>query len=176
METQSQSLQSIMNSMVSRLDSILPHQKDLPEGAHAEWPLIELFIKIDPVLADLFKQYQDAQNQLAGVIKERGPNDPMTDVTRDMADSAKTAVTTRYIELQEDEEFQGSAAETAQRIRIEDAMAMDNNAIKKRQDKDNIYSALSMFLWVALIMDQKREMESLRLAFSRSLKLNAEAA
>jgi hypothetical protein len=173
---QSPSLQTIMNSMVNRIEDLVPHSTYDGESLHAEWPLIELYIQIDPLLADLFKQYQDAKHQLDGVITERGTNDPMTDVTRDMLDSARAAVATRYIELQEDEEFQGSAAAESQRVRISDSYARENDRVKRKQKEDNIYSGIAFMIWAAMIMEQRREMESLRQAFQRTFTLAQSAA
>lgn len=174
---QTASLQSIMNRMVGRLEQIVPDAVYADAGYDADWPLLQIYIRLDPLLADLFKQYQDAQKQLDKLEKARGPDDPLTDVTRDMTDSARAAVLTRYIELQEDEEFQGSATATAQKIKMMDMHALEQNDMVRRKQKDeNIYSGLAFMIWAAMIMEQKRQVESLRESFARSLKLAQSAA
>ena len=166
---QGQSLNTIMNQMVARVDALLPPDKRI-EFQHKEWPLIELYIRIDDVLAELFKQYQDALNRVNALAKISSKHDPLLDVTRDVLDSAKAAVTTRYIELQEDEEFQGTAASEVQKISIEDPYTMQNKAVRKKQEKDDVYSAMALFLWAALIMEQRREIQTLRASFQKTLK------
>jgi hypothetical protein len=170
------SLQTIMNNMVNRLEDIMPEGVYADMAAGAEWPMIEVYIRLDPLLADLFKQYQDARNQYKTIEKERGAHDPLVDVTRDMADSAHAAVTTRYIELQDDEEFQGTATGEVQRIQILDSYSMENDAIKRAQKDDDIYTGIAFMLWAATIMEQKKQMETLRQSFARAFKPEIEAA
>lgn len=170
------SLQTIMNRMVGRLEDLLPEDVYADMGHGNEWPMIEIYIRLDPLLADLFKQYQDAKNRYASIERERGEHDPLVDVTRDMADSAHAAVTTRYLELQDDEEFQGSAASETQRVQILDAYSMENDAIKRQQKDENIYTGIAFMLWAAMIVEQKKQMESLRQSFARAFKPEVEAA
>ena len=170
------SLQSIMNRMVNRLEDIMPADVYADLASGAEWPMIEVYVRLDPLLADLFKQYQDARNQYITIERERGPNDPLADVTRDMADSAHAAVTTRYIELQADDEFQGSAAAETQRVKILDSYSMEQDALTRQYKDDSIYSGIAFMVWAAMIMEQKRERESLRKAFEQSFKLINDAA
>ena len=166
------SLQTIMNSMVNRLEDIMPDDIYGNMAAGSEWPMIEVYIRLDPLLADLFKQYQDARNRYASIERERGAHDPLVDVTRDMADSAHAAVTTRYIELQEDEEFQGGVVGETQRVQILDSLSMEQDAIKRAQkeNENDIYSGIAFMLWAAMIVEQKKQMESLRQSFARAFK------
>ncbi len=170
------SLQTIMNSMVNRLEDLMPEDVYGDMAAGAEWPMIEVYIRLDPLLADLFKQYQDARNRYASIERERGFHDPLVDVTRDMADSAHAAVTTRYIELQEDEEFQDGVVGETQRVKILDVNAMQNDAVRRQQQDNDIYSGIAFMLWAAMIVEQKKQMESLRQSFARAFKPEVEAA
>jgi hypothetical protein len=165
-----------MNSMVNRLEDLMPADVYGDMAAGAEWPMIEVYIRLDPLLADLFKQYQDARNRYASIERERGAHDPLVDVTRDMTDSAHAAVTTRYIELQDDEEFQGSVAGETQRVQILDVNAMQNDAIKRAQKDNDIYTGIAFMLWAAMIVEQKKQMETLRQSFARAFKPEVEAA
>lgn len=169
---QGQSLQQIMNQMVSRLEQIVPDDVYADRAHDFEWPMIQVYIRIDPLLADLFKQYQDARTQYKKIERERGENDPLADVTRDMADSARAAVTTRYIELDGDEEFQGTAATEAQKIKLLDSYSIENDAVRRKQKDNNIYSGLAFMIWAAMIVEQRREAQkSLREAFSQTMRL-----
>lgn len=103
------SLQSIMNSMASRLDDILPEtMQDRP--ADRDWPFIHLYLGSDPLLAQLYKQYCDARAKLDALHREFGRGDPMAVVASDMKDSAHTAVETRLLELKDNKAVQGQVA------------------------------------------------------------------
>jgi hypothetical protein len=111
-----QSLQSIMNGMLNRLDDILPDElQDAPQDR--DWPLIHIYLKVDPVLAQLYKQYCDARAKLDQLHRARGADDPMAEVAADMKDSAHAAVETRLLELKESAETQGQVARRRQAIR-----------------------------------------------------------
>ena len=77
------SLQSIMNSMASRLDDILPEPM-MARPADRDWPFIHLYLGSDPLLAQLYKQYCDARAKLNSLHKEFGRNDAMAAIAADI--------------------------------------------------------------------------------------------
>ncbi|MBP9867889.1 MAG: hypothetical protein KBC88_03040 [Alphaproteobacteria bacterium] len=98
----------LMNQMVTRLDHILPEElENIPEDK--SWQFIQIYLRLDPLLAQLFKQYSEAKSRLGRLLVDRGSEDPMTEVAWDMHDSLRGAVETRLIELKEDPLIQEQA-------------------------------------------------------------------
>lgn len=91
----------LMSQMVTRLDHILPEElENIPEDR--SWQFIQIYLKLDPLLAQLFKQYSEAKSRLGKLLVSGGSEDPMTEIAWDMHDSLRGAVETRLIELRED--------------------------------------------------------------------------
>jgi hypothetical protein len=99
------SIQDIMNQMAGRMDSLL----DACDHAHASsgpnmLDEVRLWVSVDPLLADLHKQYLDARINHTRVRDKHGSRDPITDIASDMEDSTQCAVETRLIELRQSAE------------------------------------------------------------------------
>lgn len=97
MTKHAESLQQIMNRMASRLDAIVP-----AHGAAASVdPLSEVghYLTVDPELARLHKDYLNAQRQYIRVLKSASPDAPMSEIVRDLTDSAYMAFEIRLCEL-----------------------------------------------------------------------------
>lgn len=94
--------------MARRMDAIRP--LDQPRTC----PLSELeaFIRLDPVLADLNKQFLDAKSNHQKAAQKHGCRDCLTEIAGEREDSAWCAMQTRYIELRRQREMM----ERAQRM------------------------------------------------------------
>lgn len=68
-------------------------------------PLSEvgLYLSVDRLIADLYRQYLEAQRQFVLALGEHGADDPMTEIAKDMSESCFCALETRLIELRQDE-------------------------------------------------------------------------
>ena len=152
------SLQSIMNGMVNRLDDILPDDlQNIPEDQ--DWPLIHIYLKIDPVLAQLYKQYCEARSKLDQLHRERGPDDPMAEVAADMKDSTHTAVDTRLLELKDDAEAQGQ-------------IACQQNKIRKSVNPlETFDQAIIFMIWVRLAIKNSQKHQDAALRLMRQFRL-----
>jgi hypothetical protein len=90
-------LLDIMNEVSARLDHAPAFAK--PTANHAVLDEMQAFMLIDPLLADLNKQYLDAKASRIQAHKEFGAKDGMSDMTAILEDSAWCAMQTRYMEL-----------------------------------------------------------------------------
>lgn len=88
-------LQDVMNSMAR-------HVEGLSGGRAMPRSEIEAYAVFDPVLAQLLKQYREAQERHDAVLRRNGPDDAMVAVAADMIESGESAVETRLIELRAD--------------------------------------------------------------------------
>ena len=99
-------LEDVLNSIVEQFD--LQAITSLAEEDHsegkAELDEVSLYCEVDPLLSDLYKEYKNAKAQQQSLKKTAPKNDPMLDVAADMVDSAWCMVTTRVLELREDED------------------------------------------------------------------------
>ncbi len=96
------SLQDIMNDIAGqRPDAVAQTCQKTAKKKAAAKPLDELqaFIQLDPLLADLHKQYMGAKNNCAELVRAHGSDDVMVDVAMDMEDSAWCMMQTRYLEV-----------------------------------------------------------------------------
>lgn len=92
-------LQSIIQDMALRLDSIRPDEGALPMGMLNE---VEAYMAVDSTLASLHKEFIDARRSRVRALEQQGEGSAMADIARDMEDSAKSAMETRIIELRQD--------------------------------------------------------------------------
>lgn len=99
------SIQEIMNRMAGHMDVLLDESGHTQQGPRPTLlDEVRLWVAVDPLLAELHKQYLDAQKNHARLKNRHGESDPICDVAADMEDSAKCAVDTRMIELRQSEE------------------------------------------------------------------------
>ena len=99
-------LEDVLNSIVEQFDlqAITSLAEEDHSKGNAELDEISLYCEVDPLLADLYKEYKNAKSQHESLKKTAPKNDPMLDVAADMVDSAWCMVTTRVLELREDED------------------------------------------------------------------------
>lgn len=115
---------------------------------------LESFAAIDPLYAQLHREYLQAKSQHDKLIRDNGADDPMAEIAAEIADSAMSARDTRLIELRRTEVTVQAAARES-RARRDDAVAA--RAAEKRQ------SALDLFYRAQIIQrmkDRRRERDS----------------
>lgn len=128
------SLQEVMNSIVAH-EIVLPK----PVIAPVENEL-EAFIALDPLLANLSKDYKTARSQRKDLQTMFGKDDPMVDVALDMEDSAWCAMQARYLELRKETETMRQAQALIRSLeeeRIE--QALQENYEQKHQKAQEIF-------------------------------------
>lgn len=81
---------------------------------------MQAFMLLDPLLADLHKQYMNAKGTRLQAEKEFGPRDGMTDMAVMMEDSAWCAMQTRYMEVRGNRQMMLQAQELIEESRLED--------------------------------------------------------
>lgn len=142
----------------SRQTSLHDVMNDLARGVGVEPDApeddLESFAAIDPLYAQLHREYLQAKSQHDKLVRDNGADDPMADIAADMADSAMCARDTRFIELRRMEASVQAAARES-RARRDDAVAM--RAAEKRQ------YALDVFYRGQIIQrmkDRRRERDS----------------
>lgn len=122
------SLLDIMNEVSARLDRaplkqpvVAYHQEGLDE--------LQAMMALDPLLADLHKQYLDAKSSRLQARKEYGANDGMTELAAMMEDSAWCSMQTRYMEVRADRKLREQANSMVEESRLE----AEEHARKKRE-------------------------------------------
>lgn len=92
------SLRDIMNDMIACPERLEDHLR----RENAIRTRIEAWTAIDPLLADLYKQFLDAKTYHRKVAGRHGSDAPMAIVASDMTDSAGSAFQTRLLEIRRD--------------------------------------------------------------------------
>ena len=128
---------------------------------------ISLYASLDPILADLLKQYKNADKQSLFLDKEFADDDPMAEIAQDRKDSAWSMVQTRLLELREDEKFAGQVGLRLMRLeeeraglipRLKEKKMQEDFLVREREDKrraqrdhdDHETDLLMFFLWMWL--------------------------
>lgn len=140
------SLQQIMNEMVQNLDSIV----DMPvlaENQSCSAPQSELaaFMMVDPVLANLNRQYLDAQSHCRELISRYGDNDAMAEIAADMEQSAQCAMEARLLELRRNGDVAGAVEDILLREKQEEQEEREN---KLKEELEEHHKTL--LVWVRL--------------------------
>jgi len=127
------SLQDIMNEVSAGLAS-----GTIPASPAAAPTMSELdaFAMLDPLLADLQKQFLDARGNRIKSQKDNGADDAMTEIAQWAEDSAWCAMQTRYMEVRGD---RGKMTE-AQRLMQEHERKVRERE-KEKQARDDLYLA-----------------------------------
>lgn len=117
-----------------------------PIPEEQKWPLIGIYIRIDDVLAALYKQYCDAKAHFNQILETFGANDPMTDIAADLYESSCSAIETRLLEVK-----------TSPSIRAQAQILKDDQLwqIKKREEEakhqkleNNLQDLIIFILWI----------------------------
>lgn len=146
------SLESVIADIIRRLDGVHAGQGD--HAGHAD-PLrqLEAFMPVDPVLARLHKDYLDANRNHKKLAETHGMNDPMTEIAADLLDSARSALQTRLIELQESRarEVNEALGRRLRSRRAEQEAAQARAAIARREqdrESDGFFWFVVMYYWL----------------------------
>lgn len=101
-----ESVNDVMKQMAGRMDALLDaHERTQKARETGVIPdELRFWLAVDPLLADLNKQFLDARAQHMRLMRLHGTKDPMTDVANDMVDSTQCAFETRLLELRKDED------------------------------------------------------------------------
>ncbi len=142
------SLESIISDMVRRLDVVRPED----QGKGDPLSEVEAFTSADPILAALHKQYLEANVQHKKLIRENGLDDPMAEIAADMLDSARSAVQTRLLELQDTrtEEVRETLQRKLLARQARKEVSKSRELIKKRRaDYDSdLFFWIMVFYWL----------------------------
>ena len=159
------SLSDLMNAMVCRLDDIQTGDIGfIPE--ERPWHFIRLYMQVDTILAQLYKQYCEAKDHLGKLLAYTGANDPMTEIAWDMHDSLRSAIETRLLELRDD-------PQVAQQIKTlqQEQFNRSEEAVRLQREKDNAASIdhlIAFMLWVSLVMKDHQNLWDLRADFCQA--------
>lgn len=119
------SLMEVMNRLAGGsleiAEDILPHEDD--------------FIRTDSIASDLHRQYRTALRQKEKLTAENGVDDPMAEIAQDLADSARSALETRLIELRREQE----SVDRARQLRV---MEKEEQIRARAQEKRETAMAL----------------------------------
>ena len=128
-----QSIQDVMRDVAAHVEAAPAPQPKLSK----KQSLTELdaFVLMDPLLADLQKDFLDTKARYEELIRKNGQDDPMAQVAADMQDSAWCAMQTRYLELRE----QRILMRKAQRLMREHDLEEEKAEEKKRREKLTIW-------------------------------------
>ena len=96
---------------------------------------LDAFVNLDPLLADLNKQYRDARANCAQAEAEFGADDPMAEMALLVQDSAWCAMQTRYMELRAEREMMARAQELMEEARLEEESRARKNRERDALDK-----------------------------------------
>ncbi len=111
---------------------------------------MEAFAALDPLLADLNKQYLDARENRVQVLKDFGADEPMSEMALLVEDSAWCAVQTRYMELRAQREMMAQAQAMMQQARMEEELEVK---AQKEREADEQYKQLQ---FVAQMTERKK--------------------
>ncbi|MCB9990587.1 MAG: hypothetical protein H6867_04295 [Rhodospirillales bacterium] len=155
------SLEKTISDMVRRLEAARASDTNgdsmsaSPAGSDCPLKDIEAFMPVDPVLASLHKEYLEANANHKKLARQNGFNDPMTEIAADMLDSARSAMQTRLIELQESRELEVQEA-LVRRLRArkaeQEASQVRARIAKRAKDKEN--DTLFWFSVLCWLMDR----------------------
>lgn len=162
----SQSLTTLMNAMINRLDIIMPAELG-PIPEEQKWPMIGVFMGMDACLAALYKEYCEAKARLSQSIESYGAGSAMTDIAADMFDSACCAIETRMLELK------SSPAVRAQAAMIEQDRAWqmkkrEEEAARQKQEK-NFEDQIVFMLWMNMIFKSQNRARFLVRDFAQNM-------
>lgn len=141
------SVETVIDEIIQRLEETGPNGE-----AGCLSGDIDAFMPVDPVLARLHKEYLEANMRHKQLLRERGKHDPMTEIAADMLDSARSAVQTRLIELQDirEEETREALARSlrARRAEQEALLARQLIAQRSRDKSSDLFFFMVMLYWL----------------------------
>jgi hypothetical protein len=115
------------------------------------------------VLANLYKQYCAAKENLGKLLVQNGSQDPMTEIAWDMHDSLRSAIETRLLELKDDEAVSG-------RIKaiITNRSAMRFIDKPKKKTTQTLDEMMAFMMWAGMVMKDNPQNYDIRRDFGRA--------
>ncbi|MDY0029886.1 MAG: hypothetical protein RBR86_08105 [Pseudobdellovibrionaceae bacterium] len=159
------SLTDLMNMMVARVDAVKPNQaQNIPEERY--WHMISLYMQVDPILAQLYKQYCDTKDRLGQLLASGGAHDPMTEIAWDMHDSLRSAIDTRLVELKDSTETNGKLAA----LKNEEALMSEraDREARKQQSAKSLDELIAFMMYVSFVMKNGLAFNNLRHDFAQA--------
>lgn len=141
-------LHQVLNEVSLQLDRGVP--VSAPPKALDE---LQAFVLLDPLLAGLHKQYQDARQHRLQSVKEYGKGDGMTDMASILEDSAWCAMQTRYMEVRANRSLMAKAQKIMEETRLDEERA------KKEEKEREARQALEQMQLFAHMHERKEESE-----------------
>ena len=105
-QTTPATVKDILGQIEKRLKTLEVFDTSAPTVSLDPLSEVGLYISRDKLLADLYRQYLEAQRNYIISVKRHGTQDAMTEIAQYTADSAYCAMETRLIELRGDPEMQ----------------------------------------------------------------------
>lgn len=187
------SIQAAMQNLSRRMDVVLDAQEANGVINQTIPDELRFWIAADPLLADLYKQLQDARAHHTHIAERHGKYDPMSSVARDAEDSAESAFETRLIELRRDEDTKSQVAAMIAKA-LHDADQAETDAARARatwfwqafarrrpgpaparSGADHIFAiALGLMALQAIIDDANDSLSAMGESFSRAAKQRRE--
>ncbi len=140
-------LQDIMNDVARALDSAVAADF-VPSNPASEF---DAFLRLDPLLASLNKEYLDAAQIRKQAQHDFGMDDAMTEIAMLTEDSAWCAVQTRYIELLADNALRSQA-----NMMVQEAFHVERKARAKIREKE-IRETMEKMQYIAALEDSKKK-------------------
>ena len=97
------SIDEILAKIDRRLDDVRVMNADMPAASIDPLSEVGLYISVDRLLADLYRQYLEAQKNYITALQDHGAEGAMTEIASEMSESAFWAMETRLIELRQDQ-------------------------------------------------------------------------
>jgi len=155
-----------MNDMVGRLDDLLPETEvpNIPEERY--WHMIGVYRQVDPLLNQLYMQYNEAKSRLGTLLAGADPHDPMTEVAWDMHDSLRSAIDTRLIELENAPDIQSKVEALQEGMR--DKSRKEQKSRKAEREASSFHNIVNFLIWTQLVFRDNRLRENLAQDFAQA--------
>lgn len=141
---QGQQLLDVMNAVSARLDHMSASPRR-PVHSRAALDELQTFMLLDPLLADLNKEYLDARGSRLQAEKDYGRGDGMADLAAILEDSAWCALQTRYMELRGDRRMMVQV-----RQMMDEARCEEEKEARKEKEREalQLYEQMRMFAYM----------------------------
>lgn len=159
------SLTDLLNDMIARLEDTQPEMmRTIPEERY--WHMISLYIQVDPVLAQLYKQYCDARDNLGQLLSSADPNSPMAEIAWDMHDSLRSAIDTRLLELKDNDTV--TARILALKNQSDTLERQKRKFEKQKSESHRMENLMAFMLWTGLVLKDVGQGHYLRAEFGQA--------
>ncbi|PZQ43274.1 MAG: hypothetical protein DI551_12430 [Micavibrio aeruginosavorus] len=116
-----------------------------PEPIKGALDEMQAFVMLDPLLADLHKQYLDAKANYQSALKEFGKHDGMTEIAAQMEDSAWCAMQTRYMEVRADRAMMAQAQSM-----MAESIQEEKESVRNQKEQDALQAWANLQFYQSL--------------------------